>query len=109
MLNCGHPPPLLIRGDQVTVLNSRRPSLPLGLCALCTRNDRSDPFTLEPGDMLLLYTDGVIEARSPTGAFYPLAERLPPSLPQAPTPCCTAFTATCSRTPGSSSATTPLS
>lgn len=26
--------------------------------------------------MLLLYTDGVIEARSPTGAFYPLAERV---------------------------------
>ncbi|MFJ8098063.1 PP2C family protein-serine/threonine phosphatase [Streptomyces griseofuscus] len=76
MLNCGHPPPLLIRGDQVTVLNSRRPAPPLGLCALCTRNERSDPFTLEPGDMLLLYTDGVIEARSPTGAFYPLAERV---------------------------------
>jgi serine phosphatase RsbU (regulator of sigma subunit) len=31
---------------------------------------------LETGDMLLLYTDGLIEARSPTGAFYPLAERV---------------------------------
>ncbi|MEU2052515.1 PP2C family protein-serine/threonine phosphatase [Streptomyces bungoensis] len=76
MLNCGHPPPLLIRREQVTVLNSRRPAPPLGLCALCVRNDRTDPFTLEPGDMLLLYTDGVIEARSPTGALYPLAERV---------------------------------
>ncbi|MGW3173624.1 SpoIIE family protein phosphatase, partial [Streptomyces sp. NPDC001153] len=27
------------------------------------------------GDMLLLYTDGVTEARSPKGAFYPLTER----------------------------------
>ncbi|MFE7404408.1 SpoIIE family protein phosphatase, partial [Streptomyces sp. NPDC057557] len=27
-------------------------------------------------DMLVLYTDGVIEARSPSGAFYPLAERV---------------------------------
>ncbi|MFF3637406.1 SpoIIE family protein phosphatase [Streptomyces sp. NPDC002250] len=26
--------------------------------------------------MLLLYTDGVIEARSPTGSFYPLADRV---------------------------------
>ncbi|MFG3207990.1 PP2C family protein-serine/threonine phosphatase [Streptomyces sp. NPDC048192] len=76
MLNCGHPPPLLIRGGRVTVLNSRRPAPPLGLCALCVRNDRTDRFTLEPGDMLLLYTDGVIEARSPAGAFYPLAERV---------------------------------
>ncbi|MEU7642097.1 PP2C family protein-serine/threonine phosphatase [Streptomyces sp. NPDC039016] len=78
MLNCGHPPPLLVRGDQVAVPNSRRPDPPLGLCALCVRNDRTDPFTLETGEMLMLYTDGVIEARSPTGAFYPLAERVAP-------------------------------
>ncbi|MER5545479.1 PP2C family protein-serine/threonine phosphatase [Streptomyces sp. NPDC002589] len=86
MLNCGHPPPLLVRGDQVTVLYSRRPAPPLGLCALCIRKDSTDPFTLELGDMLLLYTDGVIEARSPAGAFYPLAERVtafPPSSPDA--------------------------
>ncbi|MEU8691531.1 PP2C family protein-serine/threonine phosphatase [Streptomyces sp. NPDC048665] len=86
MLNCGHPPPLLIHGEQVTVLNSRRPAPPLGLCALCVRNDRADPLSFETGDMLLLYTDGVIEARSPTGAFYPLAERVaafPASSPEA--------------------------
>ncbi|MEV7978280.1 PP2C family protein-serine/threonine phosphatase [Streptomyces sp. NPDC086519] len=76
MLNCGHPPPLLIRGGRITVLNSRRPAPPLGLRALCVGSDRTDRFTLEPGDMLLLYTDGAIEARSPTGAFYPLAERV---------------------------------
>ncbi|MFD0565181.1 SpoIIE family protein phosphatase [Kitasatospora saccharophila] len=31
----------------------------------------------EPGDRILLYTDGVIEARDHRGAFYPLADRLP--------------------------------
>ncbi|MEV5957725.1 PP2C family protein-serine/threonine phosphatase [Streptomyces sp. NPDC051987] len=76
MLNCGHPPPLLIRGDQVSALNSGRPAPPLGLRALDVLNDRTDRFAWEPGDMLLLYTDGVIEARSPNGAFYPLAERV---------------------------------
>ncbi|WP_407646119.1 hypothetical protein [Actinacidiphila oryziradicis] len=35
--------------------------------------------------MLVLYTDGVIEARSPTGAFYPLAERVA-SFPPLPAP-----------------------
>lgn len=28
------------------------------------------------GDILLLYTDGVIEARNAAGEFYPLADRL---------------------------------
>jgi hypothetical protein len=37
---------------------------------------RTEPFTFHAGDMLVLYTDGVIEARSPARAFYPLAERV---------------------------------
>ncbi|WP_330342238.1 PP2C family protein-serine/threonine phosphatase [Streptomyces sp. NBC_00557] len=76
MLNCGHPPPLLLHGGRITFLHSRRPAPPLGLRALCLTSDSTDRFTFEPGDMLLLYTDGVVEARSPTGAFYPLAERV---------------------------------
>ncbi|MEU8717943.1 PP2C family protein-serine/threonine phosphatase [Streptomyces sp. NPDC048663] len=77
MMNCGHPPPLLIRGaQQVTALDSRRQTPPLGLCTLVARKDRTDRFSFETGDMLLLYTDGVIEASSPSGDFYPLAERV---------------------------------
>ncbi|MGW7253828.1 SpoIIE family protein phosphatase [Streptomyces sp. NPDC054834] len=48
----------------------------MGTCAPCVRHDRTDRFTLETGGMLLLCTYGVIEARSPAGAFYPLAERV---------------------------------
>ena len=84
MINCGHPPPLVVRGGRVTTLHSRRAAPPLGLCALCTRNDRAEPFTFEAGDMLLLYTDGVTEARSPGGTFYPLDERVASFAPAGP-------------------------
>lgn len=76
MINCGHPPPLLLHDQRVTVLHARQPLPPLGVCERTTEDDRIDPFTFEGGDMLVLYTDGVIEARSPNGAFYPLAERV---------------------------------
>ncbi|KIF06451.1 protein phosphatase, partial [Streptomyces sp. RSD-27] len=33
-------------------------------------------FPFDVGDVLLLYTDGVVEARDPSRTFYPLAERL---------------------------------
>lgn len=35
-----------------------------------------EAFAFEPGDIALLYTDGVIEARDRNGTFYPLAERV---------------------------------
>ncbi|MFI5992634.1 PP2C family protein-serine/threonine phosphatase [Streptomyces sp. NPDC051362] len=76
MINCGHPPPLLLRDREVTVLHAQHPVPPLGMCELPAASHDTDPFTFEAGDLLLLYTDGVIEARSPSGAFYPLAERL---------------------------------
>ncbi|WP_433893285.1 PP2C family protein-serine/threonine phosphatase [Streptomyces sp. CA-111067] len=75
MVNCGHPPPLLLRGRQVTTLYASVPAPPLGV-ALPVGGLRTDPFAFDPGDLLVLYTDGVVEARSPEGAFYPLAERI---------------------------------
>ncbi|MFE7356154.1 PP2C family protein-serine/threonine phosphatase [Streptomyces sp. NPDC057543] len=76
MINCGHPPPLLVHDQRVTVLHARQPLPPLGVCERPIEDDGIDPFTFEGGDMLVLYTDGVIEARSPSRAFYPLAERV---------------------------------
>ncbi|WP_405884706.1 serine/threonine-protein phosphatase [Streptomyces sp. NBC_01136] len=76
LINCGHPPALLLRDHKVTALHAHHPMPPLGMCELPVASHRPDPFTFETGDILLLYTDGVIEARSPTGAFYPLAERV---------------------------------
>ncbi|MFE2094318.1 PP2C family protein-serine/threonine phosphatase [Streptomyces sp. NPDC059460] len=76
MINCGHPPPLLVHDQRVTALYAQQPLPPLGVCERPIEDDRVDPFTFKGGDMLVLYTDGVIEARSPSGAFYPLAERV---------------------------------
>jgi Stage II sporulation protein E (SpoIIE) len=73
---CGHPPPLLIRDSRVIRELNRVPQLPLGLAELdrMIRIARHDPAAdaeipvyteqLEPGDRLLLYTDGIIEGRS---------------------------------------------
>ncbi|WUH92333.1 serine/threonine-protein phosphatase [Streptomyces sp. NBC_00433] len=76
LLNCGHPPPLLIHRSRVTTLDFEHSSPPLGMGGLAGMGQRIDSIAFEAGDMLLLYTDGVIEARSPSGQFYPLAERL---------------------------------
>ncbi|GAA3378867.1 PP2C family protein-serine/threonine phosphatase [Streptomyces sannanensis] len=75
MVTCGHPPPLRLRGRQVTALHATRPAPPLGLGELTAATYHVDTFTLEPGDLLLLHTDGVIEARDSRGMFYPLTER----------------------------------
>ncbi|MET7618046.1 PP2C family protein-serine/threonine phosphatase [Streptomyces sp. NPDC005408] len=76
VINCGHPPPLLLRGGQVTPLAVRHPAPPLGLTEFVDSDFAAESFAFEPGDIILLYTDGVIEARDPSGTFYPLVERV---------------------------------
>ncbi|MFF1905614.1 PP2C family protein-serine/threonine phosphatase [Kitasatospora sp. NPDC058218] len=76
LIDCGHPPPLLLRGGGVTALNARLPAPPLGLGELVPGSYEVDEFPFLPGDLLLIYTDGVIEARDARRRFYPLAERL---------------------------------
>ncbi|WNM44184.1 PP2C family protein-serine/threonine phosphatase [Kitasatospora sp. CM 4170] len=77
LADCGHPPPLLLRGGRVTPLDTSRPAPPLGLSELAGSSGvEVETFAFEEGDIALLYTDGVIEARDGSGAFYPLAERL---------------------------------
>ncbi|MEU9127957.1 PP2C family protein-serine/threonine phosphatase [Kitasatospora sp. NPDC048540] len=76
LVDCGHPPPLLLRGGRVVALEARQPAPPLGLAAMAERGLGLESFPFEPGDTVLLYTDGVVEARDTAGRFYPLAERL---------------------------------
>ena len=69
--NAGHTDPLLLRAGTTVPLAPTHPSLPLGLGARTSALD----LALEPGDRLLLYTDGAAEARRPAdGAFFPLTQ-----------------------------------
>ncbi|MFI1169369.1 PP2C family protein-serine/threonine phosphatase [Streptomyces sp. NPDC020801] len=78
IVNCGHPPPLLISRGRVTELHATDPSPPINLGSLVGNGYHLDVEPFHPGDQLLLYTDGVTETRDGTGAFYPLAERVRP-------------------------------
>ncbi|WP_107087915.1 PP2C family protein-serine/threonine phosphatase [Streptomyces sp. XY152] len=76
VVNCGHAPPLLVRGAEVVPVDPVRPAPPLGLRALTGESPGLQVVSLDEGDQLLLYTDGVTEARDTEREFYPLAEGL---------------------------------
>ncbi|MET8619188.1 PP2C family protein-serine/threonine phosphatase [Streptomyces albidoflavus] len=76
MVSCGHPPPIVVRDGRATTITARHASPPLGLGGLADTRHHLDAFPFAPGDLLLLYTDGVTEARDAAGTFYPLAERV---------------------------------
>ncbi|MBW5484362.1 PP2C family protein-serine/threonine phosphatase [Streptomyces bambusae] len=76
LISCGHPPPLLLRDGKVIPLQVDQPAPPLGLTEFGPSGLTAQTFPFEPGDMLVLYTDGVIEARNRSGTFYPLQDRL---------------------------------
>jgi serine phosphatase RsbU (regulator of sigma subunit) len=52
------------------------PAPPLGLFALGDCSGAQLSYALQPNDQLLLYTDGVTEARDASRTFYPLPERV---------------------------------
>ncbi|WP_232796979.1 PP2C family protein-serine/threonine phosphatase [Blastococcus atacamensis] len=66
-VNAGHPSPLVVRDGVLLAAHPCRSSLPFGLqtgpAHVCS-------LDLRPGDRVLLYTDGIVEARSPQGEFF---------------------------------------
>ncbi|GHG88617.1 hypothetical protein GCM10018780_07220 [Streptomyces lanatus] len=76
VVNCGHAPPLLVRDSTVVPVDPARPAPPLGLRALSGETPALHVLPFSAGDQLLLYTDGVTEARNHDREFYPLAEAL---------------------------------
>ncbi len=78
----GQPPPMLRRRTGVVeTFSMPEHRLPLG--ALRTGGHRILEVVLEPGDLMLAYSDGAVEAQSPEGEFFG-EERLAQSLQDAP-------------------------
>jgi serine phosphatase RsbU (regulator of sigma subunit) len=63
-LNAGHPIPVVIRNHTAHPLGSAPPTLPFGLG---TRPTEEVTVPLQPEDIVLFYSDGVIEARPEGG------------------------------------------
>lgn len=77
LVNRGHPPPMLLHRDGVQALMPDCPLPPLGLeDLLADPPAKPDSHPFVPGDRLLLYTDGVVEARNRDNEFFPLPETL---------------------------------
>jgi sigma-B regulation protein RsbU (phosphoserine phosphatase) len=70
LVNCGHHPPLLVDHGHTEALASGEPLPPLGLRPRPRSVRRSWP----QGARILIYTDGLVEARNESGTFFPLAE-----------------------------------
>jgi Stage II sporulation protein E (SpoIIE) len=73
-ISAGHPAPLLLRGSRHVKTLDVTPAPPAGR-RLATRAPVEAHESLEPGDMVLLYTDGLTEARRPGGELFSV-ERL---------------------------------
>ncbi|MGW2584942.1 PP2C family protein-serine/threonine phosphatase [Streptomyces virginiae] len=77
LLNRGHPEPLLLHANgELAVLAPAEPALPLGMGELGGWPDLVQEWAFPAGTTLLLYTDGLTEARDGAGDFYDPAARL---------------------------------
>jgi sigma-B regulation protein RsbU (phosphoserine phosphatase) len=72
LVNCGHPAPLLVHHDGMQPLAPASATTPLGLEPVVA----VQRVGLAPGERLLLYTDGLVEARDAHGRMFSLDSRV---------------------------------
>jgi phosphoserine phosphatase RsbU/P len=76
IVNAGHPPPIVIRAAGIEQLEKGGPALGL----MESSQFGEQVAELAPGEIVLLYSDGLIETRNPAGEFFG-EERLRSLLP----------------------------
>jgi serine phosphatase RsbU (regulator of sigma subunit) len=81
VIDCGHLSPIVVSGGEVSEVALNEPGLPLGMGDLTEIPRRWQDIKVPIGGRMLMYTDGVIEARNGDGEFYPLVDRLHGWLP----------------------------
>ena len=69
-ISAGHPAELFLRSGRALPPLPTPNTLPLGLGNMLDRPPRVIETQLEPGDTLVLYTDGITEARDASGALF---------------------------------------
>jgi hypothetical protein len=67
-INCGHPPPLVVRADNTVEQLATEPGLPLGIMDRERRFGRRQR-RLEPDELLILHSDGITARKTPGGLF----------------------------------------
>jgi sigma-B regulation protein RsbU (phosphoserine phosphatase) len=70
LVNAGHLPALMVRAAAISQMESR--AMPLGL--FCDQQFTAESADLAPGDMLVLFTDGISEAQDAGGTEYGVAK-----------------------------------
>ncbi len=68
--NAGHLPPLILRAEREQLTQLEKGEMALGVMEGIQFHNHT--VTLEPGDYVILYTDGITEALSAEGTFYGL-------------------------------------
>jgi serine phosphatase RsbU (regulator of sigma subunit) len=69
-LTCGHPQPIIARENTTLPGLDITVGVPVGLGRIGRVAGSIAEVDLQPGDGVLIYTDGVIEARTPSGEFF---------------------------------------
>jgi PAS domain S-box-containing protein len=67
--SAGHPPGFLLAADGSVKAQLKRTGIPLGMKASTVYED-APPITLAPGELVVLLTDGIEEAASPTDELF---------------------------------------
>jgi len=62
-LSAGHPPPLVVRPDGTPTYLEEGRTTPLGAPADASSEDAEVEIMIEPGSLIVLYTDGLVERR----------------------------------------------